>query len=129
MEGGSISFYLTMKDGTEHQVGNLGNTYLYIDGDYYDAGYEWLSSWAQDYGEGNARLPQGFLGEAGDDAMAKFQAKIIEMEEGVCRPDPYPFRGGRVSFRLKGWRYRRDNVQWGDYGILPGTVRGGLPDY
>lgn len=88
MEGGSISFYLTMKDGTEHQVGNLGNTYLYIDGDYYDAGYEWLSSWAQDYGEGNARLPQGFLGEAGDDAMAKFQAKIIEMEEGGMQVEP-----------------------------------------
>ncbi|MCI9005134.1 MAG: hypothetical protein HFH39_07845 [Lachnospiraceae bacterium] len=63
MEGGSIIFYLTMKDGTEHEVGNLGNTYLYIDGDYYDAGYDWLSSWSKEYGEGNARLPEDFYGE------------------------------------------------------------------
>jgi len=66
MEGGSIIFYLTMKDGTEHEVGNLGNAYLYIDGDYYDAGYDWLSSWGKEYGEGNARLPEDFYGQGED---------------------------------------------------------------
>lgn len=44
MEGGSVYFYLTLKDGTTHTVANLGNIYLLIDGDAYNAPYKWLSS-------------------------------------------------------------------------------------
>ena len=33
------------QDGEVHTVANLANTYLSIDGDYYDAGYDWLSGW------------------------------------------------------------------------------------
>ena len=57
LAGGSIFFYITLKDGTAHSVGNIGNTYLAIDGDYYKAEYEWLSTWNDDFGEGNAPLP------------------------------------------------------------------------
>lgn len=60
LAGGSIAFYITMADGTVHQVCNSGNTYLYIDGDNYDAGYNWLSKrWAA-YSRGNAAIPEGF---------------------------------------------------------------------
>lgn len=61
LNGGSIFFYITLKDGTTHDVGNIGNTYLFIDGDYFEAKYEWLSSWDDDFGEGNAPLPDGYF--------------------------------------------------------------------
>lgn len=60
LAGGSIFFYIKLKDGTAHEFGNIGNTYLVIDGDYYDAGYTWLSSWnISDFGAGNPLLPEG----------------------------------------------------------------------
>ncbi len=45
LAGGSTTYYITLTDGTRHFVSNSGNRYLIIDGDYYDAGYNWLSSW------------------------------------------------------------------------------------
>lgn len=59
--GQSIWFYFTMADGTRHAVGNIGNVYLVIDGEYYDAPYNWLSTWSQDYGEGNSPLPEDYF--------------------------------------------------------------------
>ncbi len=89
MDGGSIFFYLTMKDGSKHQVGNMGNIYLYIDGDYYDAGYEWLSSWEQEYGEGNARLPKGFYEDGAEPAVSvTFQARILEADADRILVEP-----------------------------------------
>lgn len=61
VEGGSIFFYFAMKDGTVHQIGNLGNTYLVIDGKYYKADYEWLASWEDAFPEGDQALPEGYL--------------------------------------------------------------------
>lgn len=58
LAGGSIQFHITTSDGVEHTVSNMGNTYLYIDGDTFSAGYGWLSSWDAPYGEGNAPLPE-----------------------------------------------------------------------
>ena len=45
LDGGSILFTVTMTDGETHTVSNIGNVYLTIDGEYFDAGYEWLSAW------------------------------------------------------------------------------------
>lgn len=59
LNGGATSFYLQMKDGSEHTVQNIGNSYLVIDGDYYNADYNWLSSWP--YTEGDSPLPEGFF--------------------------------------------------------------------
>lgn len=53
--GGSITYYITLTDGTRHYISNSGNSYLIIDGDYYDAGYNWLSSW--NYTSGNSVSP------------------------------------------------------------------------
>lgn len=60
LAGGGMTFYITLKDGTVHRVGNNGNAYLYIDGDNYDAGYQWLSTRWKDYERGNAKAPEGF---------------------------------------------------------------------
>ena len=54
LDGGSVEFRVTMNDGTEHTVMNMGNTYLVIDGTYYDADYEWLSTWPE---TGESYLP------------------------------------------------------------------------
>lgn len=61
LAGGSHIFYITMKDGSRHEAGNIGNYYLFIDGDSYRADYDWLSSWGQKYGAGDARLPEDFF--------------------------------------------------------------------
>lgn len=59
--GGGSFFYVRTTDGVTHEVGNVGNIYLVIDGTYYDAGYRWLSEWDQSYGAGNAPLPEDFF--------------------------------------------------------------------
>ncbi len=61
VEGGSTFFYFAMKDGTVHEIGNLGNTYLVIDGKYYEADHEWLASWNDAFPEGDEALPEGYL--------------------------------------------------------------------
>lgn len=61
LAGGGITFYVTTTDGVTHTVANEGNTYLTIDGTYFDAGYDWLAGWETDWGEGNAALPEGFF--------------------------------------------------------------------
>lgn len=89
LEGSSILFHITLKDGTSHQVWNIGNTYLCIDGDYYDASNEWLSSWAQDYGRGEARVPDGFLSDGGEAPLSvSFQAKVIEINASGMVVEP-----------------------------------------
>lgn len=60
--GQRIWFYLTMADGTKHQVGNLGDRCLVVDGMYYAADPAWLESWWTDYGSGDSPLPEGFFG-------------------------------------------------------------------
>ena len=60
LSGGSISFFLTMKDGSRHSVFNNGNVYLVVDGDSYDANYNWLSSWDENYSRGDSPLPEDF---------------------------------------------------------------------
>ena len=61
LAGGGITFYVTTTDGVTHTVANEGNTYLAIDGSYFDAGHDWLAGWESDWGEGNAALPEGFF--------------------------------------------------------------------
>lgn len=73
--GGVIFFYITMQDGTTHEVRNIVNTYLVIDQDYYEAKYEWLSTWEDAFKEGNAPeepVPADTVaqeGAAGEDSL------------------------------------------------------------
>ena len=61
LNGGSIFFYITLTDGFSHSVGNIGNTYLVIDEDYYEAKYDWLSTWDDEFGEGDRPLPEDYF--------------------------------------------------------------------
>lgn len=58
LSGGYTALYITTTDGIRHTFVNSGNSYLVIDGESYDSGYDWLSSW--EYQEGNAFLPATF---------------------------------------------------------------------
>lgn len=89
VEGSSIFFYITMVDGVRHEVGNIGNRYLCIDGDYFDAGYDWLSLWDRYYREGNEALPAGFF-DTGYDVRSevKFQARVLEVNDKTLLVKP-----------------------------------------
>ncbi len=57
LSGQSDCFLITLQDGSQHRVSNIGNTYLSIDGDYYRADYGWLSSWDGIFSGLDAALP------------------------------------------------------------------------
>jgi len=56
--GSCITFYITTTDGTRHTFSNNGNTYLVLDGVSFDAGYDWLDTWA--YEALNGKVPENF---------------------------------------------------------------------
>lgn len=49
--GASSFFHLVLRNGTSHSIGNAGNRYLIIDGDYYEAPREYLASWEDAFPE------------------------------------------------------------------------------
>ena len=55
--GGGQTFYITTKDSVIHQFLNTGNKYLMIDGDAFEAGYEWLRKWNYN---GDSAVPDEF---------------------------------------------------------------------
>lgn len=84
MAGSNILFYITLRDGSTHEVRNIGNTYLVIDGDYYEAAYEWLSTWENYFAGDNALLPAGYSSEqpASGSELTFPSAEIISQEAG-----------------------------------------------
>lgn len=86
--GGAITLYLTMKDGSEHEVSNIGNFYLRIDEDYYTARYSDLAAWP--YKEGDEPLPYGFFGTEVPESYVTFQATILEINEYNMFVEPLP---------------------------------------
>lgn len=102
LNGGSTFFYITLKDGTEHSIGNIGNTYLVIDGDYYEARYRWLTTWDDDFGEGNAPLPEDyFVRQLTLDDVIELAKKGEELDWDVLEDDArvayLAFLSGEVS--------------------------------
>lgn len=61
LDGGAITFYITMQDGSTHKVQNIGNVYLVIDQDYYEPKHDWPHTWDDVFREGNAPLPEGYF--------------------------------------------------------------------
>lgn len=57
LSGGSFSLYIIMKDGDVHCVQNIGNTYMVIDGDSFEAKYEYLENFAKKLGTGESEIP------------------------------------------------------------------------
>lgn len=92
LNGQSIWFYLTLTDGTRHEVGNMGNTYLVIDGDYYDAPYDWLSTWNEAYGVGDSQLPDGYF-----DSTITLEHTAILFETIASSPAEASFPGAYLA--------------------------------
>lgn len=92
LNGQSIWFYLTLTDGTRHEVGNMGNTYLVIDGDYYDAPYGWLSTWNEAYGVGDSQLPDGYF-----DSTITLEHTAILFETIASSPAEASFPGAYLA--------------------------------
>ena len=92
LNGQSICFYLTLTDGTRHEVGNMGNTYLVIDGDYYDAPYDWLSTWNEAYGVGDSQLPDGYF-----DSTITLEHTAILFETIASSPAEASFPGAYLA--------------------------------
>lgn len=126
LAGGIQTFYLTMADGSRHRVANNANAYLVIDGDSFDAGHDWLSSWEKDYGRGNAPLPEGFS----FDTAASLFGQELGVETIVYRAPEYsldisPDGAPRYRFtqdgRLlesNGWVLAGGSGDWTDCGTL-----------
>ena len=59
--GGGVSVYLTLQDGSRHTVTNDGNQYLFVDGECYLPGYDWLSRWKDSLPQTDEPLPEDFV--------------------------------------------------------------------
>lgn len=58
--GGGATLYLTMADGSTHQVSNVGNVYLVIDGESFDTPYDRLLLWDEmGFDWGDSPAPEG----------------------------------------------------------------------
>lgn len=77
LDGCSIFFYIQTADGKLHSVGNMGNVYLIVDGDAYEADYGWLSAWDDDFGAGDSPLPDGYFA----------QTRVAEWFDFLDNPD------------------------------------------
>lgn len=56
--GGGQYFYITKNDGTILTIGNVGNTYLQINNDYFEADYDWLTKFSKFVG--HEPVPENF---------------------------------------------------------------------
>lgn len=86
LDGGSKFFYIRMKDGTSHSVGNIGNTYLVIDEDYYEADYRLLVIWDEAFEEGSVGIPDGYFGGTADGGIRE-SAAIRPVDETLSNQD------------------------------------------
>lgn len=91
-----MTLTVTMKDGSVHTVANNANTYLVIDGESFDAGYDWLSGW--DY-RGDALAPDG--------GGPSYQ--LDQLEKNI-RYDPAS--GTLSSPSRRGWIPARSACRW-----------------
>ena len=72
LAGGGLSFYLTMQDGSRHHVANNGNVYLVVDGDSFEADYQWLASLDEYASLADSPLPEDFSFETAAAGSAPF---------------------------------------------------------
>lgn len=93
LDGWGKFFYIRMKDGTTHRVGNLGNTYLVIDEDYYEADYHWLAAWENDFDfmGGNAPIPDGYFGRSANEKVELVDDMSV-YPDNAENPDPKALR-------------------------------------
>ncbi|SNS47639.1 Signal transducer regulating beta-lactamase production, contains metallopeptidase domain [Anaerovirgula multivorans] len=118
LAGGSIMYYITTTDGVRHEFGNNGNTYLMIDGDSYDAGYNWLSSWGNV--KGNAPLPETFL-FGNENFLTLDELKLIAQKgDAISWDDFAPYDGRDVGSGLYIMHYPMEQPYYVRVGGVPG---------
>lgn len=116
--GGGVTYYITTTDGVRHEFGNNGNTYLMIDGDSYDAGYTWLSSWGNV--KGNAPLPETFL-FGNENFLTLNELKLIAQKgDAISWDDFAPYNGQDIGFGLYIMHYPMEPPYFVRVGGVPG---------
>lgn len=124
VDGGAITFYVTLTDGTVHTVTNSGNVYLIIDGDCFDAPSRWLSAWQ--YRKGGTTLPLDF--EQSKKVPLTLEALKQIAAKGADHigwEDFYPYRGTDVGSGLYIRRYEIDS----QYYVLIGGASPQMPPW
>lgn len=118
--GGGLTFYITTTDGVRHKFGNNGNVYLQIDGDSYNAGYNWLSSWGDV--KGNAPLPETALFGYKESLTLDALKQIAEKGEAISWDDFAPYQGQDIGFGLYVMRYPMEQPYYVNVGGVPGET-------
>lgn len=114
--GGSVIYYITTTDGIRHEFGNNG--YLFIDGDSYDAGQHWLSSWGNV--KGNAPLPETFL-FGNENFLTLDELKLIAQKgDAISWDDFASYHGQDVGSGLYIMRYPMEPPYYVTVGGVPG---------
>lgn len=106
LNGGSLFFYLTMTDGSTHEVGKIGNTYLVIDGDYFE-GDRRLSAWDDAFPEGDEPLPEGYFQRP---LTLEDVTELAQKGEALGWEDFEEFRYEDISSALFAYRYEIDET-------------------
>lgn len=126
MSGSSITFNITLTNGKKHYVCNSVNNYLIIDGDYYDAGYNWLSSWNY---PGNSMLPieVSDKNENGEKMLTIDELKIIAQKgKNITWDDFSKFKGTEIG---SGLYIRKYDINEQYYVLIGGTSPNKAPMY
>ncbi|RCX07067.1 BlaR1 peptidase M56, partial [Anaerobacterium chartisolvens] len=121
LAGSGVTYYITTTDGVRHIFSNNG--YLFIDGDSYDAGHHWLSSWGNV--KGNAPLPEPFL-FGNENFLTLDELKLIAQKgDAISWDDFASYHGQDVGSGLYIMRYPMEPP----YYVMVGGVPGEPPMY
>ncbi|BCJ94883.1 hypothetical protein acsn021_24520 [Anaerocolumna cellulosilytica] len=116
MAGNAETYYITTTDGVRHIFSNNG--YLFIDGDSYDAGHHWLSSWGNV--KGNAPLPETFL-FGNEKLLTMDELKLIASKgDAISWDDFAPYNGQDIGFGLYIMHYPMEPPYYVRVGGVPG---------
>lgn len=117
LSGGYTALYITTKDGVRHTFANNGNAYLVIDGESYDSGYDWLSSW--EYKKGNSFLPATF--STGDKPLLTIDElkTIAQKGDAISWEDFAAYDGRDVGFGLYIMLYPMEEPYYVTVGGVP----------
>ena len=124
--GGGLSFYLTMEDGSRHHVANNANVYLVVDGDSFEADYEWLSGLDEYASRADSPLPEDFSfdNSAGESpfgqeyAVAAIPYRAPEYSLDISLEDAprYRLTGEMELLESGGWILGAQDGGWTDCG-------------
>lgn len=90
--GAAYFFHIALQDGSSRTVGNAGNRYLIIDGDYYEASHEYLASWEDTFPE----FEELFQRAQTEEAAGQAPADRDEMNSGTNSQTP-PADDGKLA--------------------------------